>query len=318
MDNGRTVQAISDELISLLVKKAFSCTPAAIEQVELAHTNSVYVITLSTGKKTVLKIGPYDDVKLMHHEKNMMYTEVTVMQKMRNYTSIEVPDMYYYDSSHTEIPASYFFMEYMDGDNYRDIRDALSRQAQAAIDEELGRHNRIINNIIGSAFGYYGRRKRQRDNWFEAFQDMLKDILDDAKYYNVQLPYDEDVILQLFMQDKEIFNELKEPHLVHCDLWDGNVFIKNGRVQGIIDWERCLWGDPLMELAFKPSAHREAFYRGYGQHQLSETEIKRVKWYNLYTALAYLTEYYSRRTEDDRVFIKIWHWITDSIDSLNV
>lgn len=310
------IQDLSDDLLALLVKKAFSCSVSDVERVEQAHSNAVYNITLSTGRKVVLKVSPYDDVKLMHHEKNMMYTEVTVLQKMKNYTTIEVPEMYYYDASHTELKASYFFMEYLDGDNYRDVREALSRQAQAQIDEELGRYNKVINDITGSSFGYYGRHKRQRDNWFEAFNDMMKDIMDDAKYYNAQLPYDEDMINQRLHDDKYVFDEVKEPRLVHCDLWDGNVFIKNGRVQGIIDWERCLWGDPLMELAFKPGYQRDAFMRGYGAREYTENEQIRIKWYSLYTSLSYITEYFSRGTDDERVFMKIWHWITDSMEAI--
>ena len=165
MINYKAGQELDDGLIGLLCKKAFSLFPERIEKSEQAHTNTVYVITLSGGKKVVLKVGPYTNVRLMHHEKNMMYTEVTVLQKMKNYTSIEVPEMYYYDASNTEFNGEYFFMEYLDGDNLADVRDALSKPAQASIDEELGRNNRALNDIIGSSFGYYGRLKKRKDKW---------------------------------------------------------------------------------------------------------------------------------------------------------
>ena len=34
---------------------------------------------------------------------------------------------------------------------------------------------------------------------------------------------------------------------------DGNVFILNKRITGIIDFERCLWADELMEVGFRTS-----------------------------------------------------------------
>jgi aminoglycoside phosphotransferase (APT) family kinase protein len=36
--------------------------------------------------------------------------------------------------------------------------------------------------------------------------------------------------------------------LVHFDLWDGNVFVDDRRVSGLIDGERCFYGDTLAEL----------------------------------------------------------------------
>lgn len=317
MVNEKAEPKISEELMALLVKKAFSCLPTSIREVEQARSNKVYVITLENGRKVVMKVSPFDDERVMHHEKNKMYTEVTVLQKMKNYTTIEVPEVYYYDASHTELNASYFFMEHMTGDNYRDVREALSKQAQATIDEEMGRNNRVINDIVGSHFGYFGRRKRQRDTWFESFTDMIKDILDDAKYYNVQIPYDPDMINRLLAEAKPVFDEVTEPRLVHCDFWDGNVFIQNGRVQGIVDWERCIWGDPLMELAFKPNHQRDAFFRGYGFRELTEHEKYRIKWYSIYTSMAYLVEYNARGQEDPMTFNKIWKWLTDSFETLH-
>jgi len=319
MINYKAGQELDDGLIGLLCKKAFSLFPERIEKSEQAHTNTVYVITLSGGKKVVLKVGPYTDVRLMHHEKNMMYTEVTVLQKMKNYTSIEVPEMYYYDASNTEFNGEYFFMEYLDGDNLADVRDALSKPAQAAIDEELGRNNRALNDIIGSSFGYYGRLKKRKDNWAEAFRDMMKDAMDDARYHGVQLPrgYDEDILGQLLEQDKDLFAEVKEPRLVHCDLWDGNVFIKNGRVQGIIDWERCLWGDPLMENSFRADSHNEAFFRGYGQRPFNDNEKVRIKWYTVYRSLIGLTEYYARGLVDEPTYSRLWHTLSSIMDNFN-
>jgi fructosamine-3-kinase len=40
-----------------------------------------------------------------------------------------------------------------------------------------------------------------------------------------------------------------EPCLVHNDLWEGNVLLEpaSGRVLGIVDLERALYGDPLLD-----------------------------------------------------------------------
>ena len=43
---------------------------------------------------------------------------------------------------------------------------------------------------------------------------------------------------------------MARPALVHHDLWPANVFVdpSTGGVVGIIDTERALWGDPLLDL----------------------------------------------------------------------
>ena len=47
--------------------------------------------------------------------------------------------------------------------------------------------------------------------------------------------------------DKTVFDEVKEPSLVHWDMWEGNVFVKEKHVLGIIDWERAMWGEAFMD-----------------------------------------------------------------------
>jgi len=48
----------------------------------------------------------------------------------------------------------------------------------------------------------------------------------------------------------DALRDVTEPRLLHWDLWDGNVLRKEGRVSGIVDFERAIWGDPLMEFYF--------------------------------------------------------------------
>jgi aminoglycoside phosphotransferase (APT) family kinase protein len=57
--------------------------------------------------------------------------------------------------------------------------------------------------------------------------------------------------------------------LLHFDLWDGNVLAADGRLTGLVDGERFLWGDPLLDLV-SPALFRRIedepehpFLRGY-------------------------------------------------------
>ena len=61
-------------------------------------------------------------------------------------------------------------------------------------------------------------------------------------------------------------DDVRVPQLVHWDLWDGNIFVepKTGQITGIIDFERALWGDPLMEFQYRTLEITPAYESGYG------------------------------------------------------
>ena len=86
-------------------------------------------------------------------------------------------------------------------------------------------------------------------------------------------------------RDKTVFEEVSESKLVHWDCWDGNIFIHSGKVTGIIDWERSIWGDPLMEVGFRTYADNICFQKGYGIRSLTENQERRALWYDIYLML---------------------------------
>jgi aminoglycoside phosphotransferase (APT) family kinase protein len=117
---------------------------------------------------------------------------------------------------------------------------------------------------------------------------------------SLPLPYE-----QLFQRLETAFDALDEvdtPRLVHWDLWDGNVFVDpaTGQVSGLIDFERALWGDPLMEANFVFWQSSAAFLEGYGTPML-DTPAKQTRrlLYNLYLWLIMVIECYYREYEND-------------------
>jgi hypothetical protein len=60
--------------------------------------------------------------------------------------------------------------------------------------------------------------------------------------------------------------DVKEPALVDWDMWDGNIFVnpETKAITGIVDFERALWGDPLMEVNFGAFGLKPGLVHGYG------------------------------------------------------
>ena len=77
--------------------------------------NAVYSVT-AKGKEYALKISPADDDHVLTYENKMMLSEVFWYQQIQEHTDIAVPKIFYTDFDQTLIPADYFIMEKLPGE----------------------------------------------------------------------------------------------------------------------------------------------------------------------------------------------------------
>lgn len=276
-----------------------------IAEMEQGLFNAAYQMTFQNGRKTVLKIAPTPQTPVMRYEKGIMRAEVAAMRLVRQYTDVPVPSVYFEDFSHTICEADYFFMEFLEGERFDQKKAGLPKEETRKLEISMGRYNSQINRITGRKFGYLAQPEKQRASWKEAFLLLVDDLLQDGEEHSVSLPLSYRELRAVFQSYSDCFREVTQPCLVHWDLWDGNVLIKDGRISGILDLERALWGDPLMEYYFSGQYDNAAFLQGYGQTPaLSPRAETRRSLYNLYLYLVMMIEYAFRGYEDQSQ--KIW------------
>lgn len=77
------------------------------------------------------------------------------------------------------------------------------------------------------------------------------------------------------------------PSLLHGDLWNGNILVRNGRLVGVID-PACYYGDAEVDLAMLDlfSVPSDEFRGAYGR--LREGWLERLPVYQLFPALAHV------------------------------
>ena len=80
--------------------------------------------------------------------------------------------------------------------------------------------------------------------------------------------------------------------LLHMDVWAENILAdEQGRLTGLIDWDRALWGDPEIEFAVLDycGISEPSFWEGYGieRDRSPEAEVRRV-FYVLYEVQKYI------------------------------
>ncbi|EGT3607304.1 TPA: fructosamine kinase family protein [Clostridium perfringens] len=98
---------------------------------------------------------------------------------------------------------------------------------------------------------------------------------------------------------KENFNlldEVKTPHLVHCDLWTGNILIESydsiPKIAAIID--RALFGDTDFEFA-NPWITNEDFLNGYVI--TSDDSPNKITRKSIYRLMYHLIDAYTLKVE---------------------
>jgi fructosamine-3-kinase len=157
-----------------------------------------------------------------------------------------------------------------------------------------------MNAITGSSFGYFAQPEFHFSTWQETFQCMISHCLQDGRDAGVELPFPNDMLGARLQTFTTVLDEVTQPRLVHWDLWDGNIFVdpETKKITGILDCERALWGDPLMEVNFGAFGVNPALIEGYGLDLLSTLGAKtRRTLYNIYLWLIMIIECTYRKYE---------------------
>ncbi len=295
---------VSVDAAQSIITGAFGAasTIRAFEELTDGFFNTAYAITLADGLRCVLKVAPPDAVRVLRYERDILAAEVAAMRLVQERTSIPVPEIFCHDTSRRLLDSNFYLMAFVEGTPLNKLRDQLSPPEAWAIDRATGDYLRQMNAITRPAFGYFAHPQPAGRSWRETFLDMVAGVLADGQALDVPLPLAYDAIAERVTQAAPILDAVAEPRLVHWDLWDGNIFVDPAtkHITGIIDFERSLWGDPLMEatFVFAPPAGLAAFTEGYGQSLLdTPTQIRRRALYNIYLFLIMIIECRYRQYE---------------------
>lgn len=266
---------------------------AWVEELRNGLFNVVYRLTLADGRQVALKIAPPSDVEVLTYELGAMRTELEALRLITAHTGVPVPAVDHADLLHDLIDVDYFFMPYIDADNLGALRDELGPSDLGRYTAALGAANRELNTILGPAYGPI--TAPTYPTWRTAFAAMFDDVLGDGRRRNVELGWSYDDVRAVLTAHEHLLDDVTEPRYVEWDLWEGNALVRDGEIVCVIDHERALFGDPLIEVGFagllSPSfGDSTAFLRGYGRGPLTESEEVRRRLYTLHAGLVMTIE----------------------------
>ncbi|CUA75742.1 hypothetical protein RSOLAG22IIIB_06049 [Rhizoctonia solani] len=309
-----TKTRLTDAQIRDIATNFYGHTPQKLEIREFTSGfyNAVYHIITEHGH-WALKVAPKPSVKVLRYEHNILDAEVRVLNILSNYpTPLRVPKVQKFDQTCQLVEAPYAIIDYIPGENLDKVRKQLDKADERGIDQALGKHLRFCNAITRaqsgddrldgpvSEFELCAIDAPRYPTWREAFSTFILDLLADAQDVSIpDIPHDE--IKHLLSVHASAFDQVTEARLVVWDLWDGNVLVSftepekklGASVSGTIDYDRALWGDPLMETTFRALMAPPTLIEAYGAYKPDElTPAQRVRrlFYDLHLSLIMVIE----------------------------
>ena len=260
--------------------------------------NDVSRVTLSDGRRLILKVPPPPDVPVLTYERGILRTEALFYDLAAPHR--QIPAVVHAGFGHGDGVGDFLLMTELPGQPWPAVAGQITSGQRQRLRGELGRIVAGLHAMTGSGYGYPARPLAP--SWRVAFGSMLDTILAEAEQYRVTLPRPAGEIRQRVARHESVLDEVSTPVLVHFDLWDGNILVDldggTPRVGGLIDAERAFWGDPLADfvsLALLGDIRRdEAFLTGYreadGPARLDASSPVRLALYRSYLYLIMLVE----------------------------
>jgi fructosamine-3-kinase len=252
---------------------------------------TVWRATLADGRAVVVKVGPPPSARLLAYEQGLLRREAEYFGLVAG--RAPVPSV-------LAATDDWIVTTWLPG---RPLTEADSAPARF----QLGAVVAAIHTLTGPHFGYVsdpaGGVRAAGPDWPAAFLAMVAALRADAAAWNVPLPPLDGVV----EQHAGVLATVTRPALLHFDLWDGNVLASpSGALTGLVDGERYLYGDPLLDLV-SPALFRRIedepghpFLRGYGRTEFDRPARIRLALYRLHLYVLMLAEGPSRGIGRDR------------------
>ena len=284
------------QTLTKLVTPFLSVDPdtLSITPIQTGKHNVSYWI--DTGdKRFVLRIAPPDDTGFLFYERLMMRQEPDLHALIRAQTDIPIAEIIGYDFNRTCLDRDYLVMAALPGTPLSDtpgLTPPLFRRTLSQVGEHLRRLHAIT--ATDGQYGYLGayRPMLPQSSWLEAFRVMWNKLQDDVMACGVYTEEEAGAMRNLLELHLEYFDRPVPSSLLHMDIWSQNILIDgNGKVTGLVDFDRALWGDVEIEFAVLDycGISEPSFWEGYGmQRDESLPAMIRRQFYLLYEIQKYM------------------------------
>lgn len=275
----------------------------SIKEVEAGEFNTIFQIK-SGDKKYFIKFGSSPEVKVLSYEKDILNTEIYFYNKLEG-TAVKRPNVVFSDSTRSKIGVDYFIMEALNAPLLGYTFPSTSQRKRFSY--QLGANLAELHKIKGEGFGYPQCGLEQ--TWEDAYKKMINNLIADATVLDIKL--DSYRINNVLNYAGSYLKKVVEPSLVHFDVWMGNIFVsKTHNYQGLIDWERAMWGDPVGDFIslnlFKKFENNTYLIKGYNSvtpFEITEEVLIRANLLRMYLGMIMMIEPCTRWRKGSLIYL---------------
>lgn len=160
---------------------------------------------------------------------------------------------------------------------------------------KLGEYLYKLHQVEGEYFGFVSRIQEgiYFNDWSSALYYEVEDILKCLEKVNAFSKDEAAAVRAFYYENKKLLDEIHIPHLLHTDVWEGNVLLDEAshEIAAIIDGDRAVFGDIDFEFS-APWMEDPALTEGYGLNAEVSACEKRQKRRELYHLFYLLLEAY--------------------------
>jgi aminoglycoside phosphotransferase (APT) family kinase protein len=262
-------QPLTEQQIQAMAQRVLSegDVVAAVELGDGTY-NTTYRVELASGLACILRVAP-EPARQLRSESAFMRSEHAAIPYFAPIATL-MPRTLGADFTHQVIGRDYLFQSIVPGIPARIGLEKYPREEWGPFFRQLGEISKRIHGVRGDRFGpLLGSGYA---TWSAAVCATLSDIIADLDDANLAAD-DARNVLEIAVRGKAILDEVREPRLLHGDLWTINVMLSEDApeptVTGLFDCDRVTWGDPesdwaIYRAAGRPGTERDAFWDGYG------------------------------------------------------
>ncbi|SDS17036.1 phosphotransferase family protein [Actinopolymorpha singaporensis] len=284
-------QSVTAEQVVAMTRRAFGTHVQVRAAVELGNgtynnTYSVDLTDVNTGedphespgepsganprrdRSVILRVAP-EPARQSRTDHAFLRNEVASIPHLAPIAAL-MPRLLATDFSQQVVGRDYVFQSLLHGVPAPEGLAAYPRASWAAFYRNLGAITRVVHDVRGERFGPVSGPAF--DTWSEAVAAHLDDLAADLDDLGLDAT-DVRRLAQVAVAHRTVLDRIREPRLLHGDLWTVNVMLTPGApeptVCGVFDCHRCSWGDPEADWSIllagrRPGTERDAFWEAYG------------------------------------------------------
>ena len=256
MHNSQT----SSDITNILEKNNIKCN--VIEEKTKGFDHRIFLVYTDKGDYCV---------RIPVKEKNKIVAQSWAFKEWKK-LGVPVPDIIVVDEN-------YIIEELIQGNDI-DETDLTKNQMEQVL-LELGKYTHLMHTVNTRGFGYLMEPGiGSKESWREFIEPDFKGTLIENEKHKL-ISKDELRIAEDAFDNNSHYLDIDYPKLIHADLKQDNIMIKNGILSGIIDASDAMSGDQYYDLAVIRYSYGkdlfETFLKVYGQ-----IDENRLVFYLLY------------------------------------